>query len=122
MQEFCPMQDEHLLTVLRYVQRNPLRAGLVERAEDWQWGSCAARITLSNELKALLAQWPVQRPRRWLQRVNEPQTQAEEEAMKQHIARGRPFRNDLWVAQTAKSLHLQQTLRPRGRQKGWRKE
>src|SRR4029079_13972098 len=28
-------QDEHLLTVLRYVERNPLRAKLVERAENW---------------------------------------------------------------------------------------
>jgi hypothetical protein len=29
--------DEHLRSVLRYVERNPLRAGLVERAEDWPW-------------------------------------------------------------------------------------
>jgi putative transposase len=85
-------QDEHLLTVLRYVERNPVRAGLVERAEDWPWGSCAARISRSDALKALLADWPVQRPRRWLQWVNGPQTPAEEEAMKQHIARGRPLR------------------------------
>ena len=33
-----PIQDdEHLLTVCRYVERNPVRAGLVEHAEDWQW-------------------------------------------------------------------------------------
>ena len=38
-------QDEHLLTVLRYVERNPLRAGLVERAEDWHWSSLAWRTT-----------------------------------------------------------------------------
>jgi hypothetical protein len=30
--------DEHLLAVLRYVERNPLRAGLVVRAEEWRWG------------------------------------------------------------------------------------
>ena len=28
-------EDEHLLTVLRYVESNPLRACLVRRAEDW---------------------------------------------------------------------------------------
>jgi putative transposase len=28
-------QDEHLRTVLRYVERNPVRAGLTPRAEDW---------------------------------------------------------------------------------------
>ena len=31
--------DDHLVTVLRYVERNPLRAELVSRAEDWKWSS-----------------------------------------------------------------------------------
>jgi putative transposase len=35
--------DEHLLAVLRYVERNPLRAGLVTRAEEWRWGSLYRR-------------------------------------------------------------------------------
>jgi len=30
-----------LWTVIRYVERNPLRAGLVDRAEDWPWSSLA---------------------------------------------------------------------------------
>jgi putative transposase len=35
-----PIQcNSHLLTVLRYVERNALTAGLVDRAEDWRWGS-----------------------------------------------------------------------------------
>jgi len=39
-----PIQaDEHFLTVLRYVERNALRAGLVEKAEDWRWTSLALR-------------------------------------------------------------------------------
>ena len=36
---FPVQSDEHFLAVLRYVERNALRAGLVERAEDWRWGS-----------------------------------------------------------------------------------
>ena len=32
-------QDEHLATVLRYVERNPVRGNLVERAEQWRWSS-----------------------------------------------------------------------------------
>src|SRR5438045_1650891 len=31
--------DEHLLTVLRYIEANPLRAGIVTRAEDYPWSS-----------------------------------------------------------------------------------
>lgn len=33
----------HLLTVVRYVERNPLRAGLVRRCADWPWSSAACR-------------------------------------------------------------------------------
>src|SRR5207253_4674878 len=36
---FAIEQNEHLLTVLRYVERNALRANLVERAELWPWTS-----------------------------------------------------------------------------------
>jgi putative transposase len=32
-------EDEHLLAVLSYVERNPLRANLCARAEDWKWSS-----------------------------------------------------------------------------------
>ena len=39
-----PIQhDNHLLTVLRYVERNPLRARLVERAAEWRWSSLGPR-------------------------------------------------------------------------------
>src|SRR5579871_6302201 len=38
---FPIQEDAHLLTVLRYVERNPVRAGLAERAEDWPWSSAA---------------------------------------------------------------------------------
>jgi putative transposase len=39
---FPIQEDEHLLTVLRYIERNPVRAGLVERAENWKWSSAGA--------------------------------------------------------------------------------
>jgi hypothetical protein len=36
---FPIQEDDHLLTVLRYIERNPLRAGLVPQAQDWRWSS-----------------------------------------------------------------------------------
>jgi len=38
------LDDLHFLTVLRYVEANPLRANLVSRAEQWQWSSLADRL------------------------------------------------------------------------------
>ena len=40
----CPMDEAHLWNALRYIERNPVRAGLVPRAEDWVWSS--ARVHL----------------------------------------------------------------------------
>ena len=118
-----PIQDDgHLLTVLRYVERNPLRANLVDAAEDWRWGSCYARQHRGQPMAALLSPWPVERPRRWLELVNQPQTPAEEALVRTSLERSRPFGGDAWVTQTAGRLQLQQSLRPRGRPPGWRKQ
>ena len=40
-----PMETAHLLTAVRYVELNPVRAGLVARAEDWRWSSAPAHVT-----------------------------------------------------------------------------
>jgi putative transposase len=114
-------QDAHLLTVLRYVERNPLRAGAVSRAEDWRWSSLHVRLHGPKEMRQLLSDWPIERPRNWTALVNEPQTQAEENAIQTATKRGRPLGSASWVQTTAERHNLQTTLRPRGRQKGWRK-
>ena len=36
------MSEKHLMGAVRYVERNPVKANLVERAEDWRWSSAAA--------------------------------------------------------------------------------
>jgi REP-associated tyrosine transposase len=40
--------NEQLLAAFRYVARNPLEAGLCERAEDWRWSSFATSCRLAN--------------------------------------------------------------------------
>jgi putative transposase len=113
--------DSHLLAVLRYVERNPVRAKIVKSAQDWHWGSCAVRQSRGHPLRPLLAEWPVPRPGGWLERVNSPQARAEEQSLAEHIRRGRPLGTDAWVKRTVRALGLEQTLRPRGRPPGWRK-
>jgi putative transposase len=40
----CPMDQEHLLNAARYIEMNPVRAGLVERPEDYPWSSARAHL------------------------------------------------------------------------------
>ena len=49
----CPLDERHSWAAVRYVERNPVRAKLVERAEDYWWSSAAAHCGLRSE--ALLA-------------------------------------------------------------------
>jgi putative transposase len=115
-------QDEHLLNVLRYVERNAVRAKIVRRAEAWPWGSLFVRQQRSHPLRTLLGEWPIRRPAEWKRLVNSPQDESQETTIKQHILRNRPLGSERWVQHTARALHLQQTLRPQGRPKGWRKQ
>jgi putative transposase len=109
-----PIQaDGHLLTVARYVERNALRAGLVERAEHWRWGSLAKWLEPTEP--PLLTPWPVPRLPRWVERVNEPLTERELEAIRRSVQRGRPFGAGRWLDRCVERLQLASTLRPRVR-------
>jgi putative transposase len=119
--------DQHFLSVCRYVERNPLRAGLVEKVADWRWSSLWRRINATGgpapgtapapgveELPTLSA-WPLGPPEDWPRRLNQPESKVELEALRQSIACGRPYGSERWQARTVAALGLEHTLRDRGR-------
>src|SRR3989304_4854659 len=56
---FPIQQDEHLYTLLRYVERNPARPTLEKRAEDWRWSSLWRWLhPAANEDHPALCPWP----------------------------------------------------------------
>jgi len=110
---FPVQEDGHLLTVLRYVERNPLRANLVARAEDWPWSSL--RAVAAGDLPEWLDQGPVPRRRGWVGGVNRATADAEVDALRRSVLRNAPFGAPDWRTQTAAALGLESSLRPRGR-------
>jgi putative transposase len=110
---FLIQTDHHLLTVMRYVERNALRARLVERAEDWRWGSLAWRSMPRQPVA--IAESPVALPSYWRHLVNEPQTDAELAAVRACVSRGRPFGTEEWVKARAAEFGLESSLNPVGR-------
>jgi putative transposase len=110
-----PIQaDRHLLTVLRYVERNPVRAGLVSLAQEWRWSSAVERQS-PNPLSGLLAPSPLPLPDPWIDWVNTPLTGAELSNIRASIQRDRPLGDSTWTRDIASRLDLSGTLRPRGR-------
>jgi len=114
-QSFPVPSDDHLLTVLRYIERNPVGAGLVVRAEQWRWSGLWARTQGADAIQAILAPWPVDRPADWTDRVNAPLSAQELGRLRVSRERGRPFGEDEWVKRTARGLRLEHTVRPEGR-------
>ena len=108
---------DHLFTVLRYVERNTLRAHLVRHVEKWRWSSLWQRSHDTGALHGLLSAWPVPLPADWVARVQAPQTEAELEAVRASVQRGSPFGAPGWQKRISQRLGLEYTLRPRGRPK-----
>jgi putative transposase len=119
---FPVQEDEHLLTVLRYVERNALRAGLVQRAEDWPWSSLQRRRSAAEREHRWLHPGPVSLPADWESHVNAPQSEAEREALHRCVSRGQPYGSEVWQQNTVARLGLEYTLKARGRPRKKEKE
>lgn len=121
---FPIQEDEHFLNVCRYVERNALRAKLVQKAEDWRWGSAWIREHGSLKQKNLLSPWPVSMPDGYQSLLNTNLYYEEEELadIRLSLNRGRPFGDSQWLNKIIGKFNLFSTLKPRGRpRKGPRK-
>ena len=110
---FVIEEDLHLLRVLRYVDQNPLRAKLAERAEEWPWSSLSPWI--EDRLPSFWHPGPGVRPSNWDQLVNAPLAAGELKRIRQCLNKERPYGSESWTLATAKKLDLLWTLRGPGR-------
>lgn len=111
---FPVQSNEHYLSVLRYVESNPMRAGLVKRSRDWQWSSLVLRLGAGKD-GLLLHAGPMKLPTNWLGLVDILPNETDLKKMENCIRRGSPYGSEAWVIQTANRLDLMSSLRPRGR-------
>jgi putative transposase len=115
-------EDEHLLTVLRYVEANPLRAGMVSDLAAYPWSSymehgLGKRIALLDEAPVWAQLGKTDHARRtyWRKWLRTPQTEKELAARRRCVTTGRPFGAPTWVDAMAKRIGVNLTPRPRGR-------
>lgn len=114
---FAVEADAHFLVVCRYVERNPVRAGLVRAADEWRWSSNRSHIGAQGAMAApRLAPWPVVRPKEWQEWVDLPQSDTELAAMRTCVRRGAPFGSLRWTDELlARARRRGVHFRPRGR-------
>ncbi|OGZ06942.1 MAG: hypothetical protein A3C13_00800 [Candidatus Lloydbacteria bacterium RIFCSPHIGHO2_02_FULL_50_11] len=83
--------DTHLLTVLKYIERNPVRAKLVVHPEDWEWGSAYRRICGTKKAQALLAVSPTPLPHHYRAWINGAEKSEELDELRKSVNKGIPF-------------------------------
>lgn len=103
----------HLLTVLRYVEGNPVRASMVRSARDWWWSSHRERLGLRQGV--LVSVPPIELPKNWGQFVDQPLTDGELGGVRQSVIRQSPYGESDWRMAKATELGLESTIRPPGR-------
>lgn len=103
----------HLLVAVRYVELNPLRAGLVEHARDWPWSSARAHLdgaedglTQSSVLRELVPDWA--------SFLTTPPPHQDAEALRMAVRTGRPIGNQKFLL----SLEQQAGRRLRAKKPG----
>jgi hypothetical protein len=72
-------------------------ADLVERAEEWRWGSLWRRCSAQTEEEAILTTSPVELPNAWVERLNRADNEKELKALRRSVRR----RRAVWRARMA---------------------
>jgi putative transposase len=84
----CPLDETYLLRAVRYVLLNPVRAGLVERAEDWPLSSLRSHLGAGRD--ELVDPEPLDhRIEDWTALLREPPSAAELESIRRRTRYGR---------------------------------
>jgi putative transposase len=98
-----PVQDDrHLLIVARYIERNPVRAGLARRAADWPWSSAGAGRPVFD--RPPLSEWPLPRPADWAESLETDDDGASLDKVRTSLRRAIPFGDALWQDVLAERL------------------
>jgi putative transposase len=117
----CPVDQSGVWSVMAYIERNPVRAGLVEFAEDYVWSSARTRILGCDEENFLdLAQWQAfYTAERWRDTLR---LGVEEELLQERIRHatltGRPFGSEEFVAKLESTSKRRLRPNPAGRKLG----
>lgn len=95
---FLVEDGNYLLTLIKYVERNPVRAKLSKTCETWQWGSAWRRQSGTPKQKKLLDPSPEPFPHGYLKWINTPDKEDNLDDLRASVNRGIPYASESWIA------------------------
>lgn len=114
----CILDDKHLHSAVRYIENNPVRAGLVQRAKDWEWSSAKAHITKKKGFLPLENIDSYMQIEDWHAYLKEESDEAVVAHVKKCTLTGRPAGNSGFLLKLENKLGLCLQAPPRGRPSG----
>src|SRR3989338_1076349 len=114
---FLAGTDKYLLTLIKYIERNPVRAKIVRQCENWQWGSAWRRINGDKKQNKLLDPSPTPLPHGYTRWINTPETATDLELVRSSVTKGVPYGGERWVDKMVTKYHMESTLHSPGRPK-----
>jgi len=115
----CPLDETHLWAALRYVELNPVRAGMVSEAAEWRWSSAAAHCGSSApeavlEMERWRKRWTMAE---WRQHLAAGESASDVATVRQYTHTGRPLGSEKFVADLEHSIMRALVPRKAGRPK-----
>ena len=102
----CAMDDPHAVVALRYVERNPVAAGLVARAWEYEWSSAGAHVggaerTGLLDLESWRGRWA---PDEWRKQLEAPDDERTVSSLRRSTSRGWPLGTNGFLSKVERAV------------------
>lgn len=113
----CVLDEKHLLSAVRYIENNPVRAGLTQKAESWPWSSAEYHITNKGGILSLKNIRDLFKIDNWQNYLAQKEEDVLIQKIRLNTLTGRPLGSELFVSKLENLFGKRLHALPRGRPK-----
>ncbi len=115
----CVLDEGYLLAALRYVERNPVRAGIVRKPWRWKWSSAGVHVRQGDGVINLenITTLINTTAEEWKEYIDSDENEEEVKDIRKHTLLGRPLGTKDFIAKLGKKIGRVLSVLPRGRPK-----
>jgi REP-associated tyrosine transposase len=111
----CALDEKHLYAAVRYVENNPVRAGIVDRADEYRWSSAKAHVSGTEDAVLDKNCYLLSAIKDWKKYLGEDQDDTAVKNIRKHTQSGWPCGNDVFINEIEHLLVRKLSAGPKGR-------
>jgi putative transposase len=108
------LDEPYLLACARYVERNPVRAGLTKKPEQWRWSIAAAHMSGQDDILVKTAPLLNLVTKSWQDFLSIDATESDIDLFRKHERTGRPLGGETFMGRMERLLNRKLKLRKPG--------